>query len=184
LRRSQRLARKREHDRDDRDEHERQPPGDLAEQPAEDRGEHQAGGLRRRERADRPAEDVGRHDLGERRQENGGEKGIRAPHGGARGEEGPDVRRESAGERGQAEGDIAASDDAPRPEALGERSGNELEQCERHHVRRDRGGDLPDRSVEPVGDVGDERNEHRSPERAEKAADVERKGDPAHAAQG
>jgi hypothetical protein len=79
LRRSQRLASKRQHDRDDRDQHERQPPGDLAEQPAEDRGEHEAGGLRRRERADRPAEHVRRHDLGERRQEDGERKAFALP---------------------------------------------------------------------------------------------------------
>jgi hypothetical protein len=115
---------------------------------------------------------------------DGGEKGVRTSHSSARSEEAPDVRRESAGERGQAEGDIATSHDAPRSQALGERPGNELEQCERHHVRRDRGGDLPHGRVEPVGDVGDERHEHRSPERAEEAADVEGEGDPAHAAEG
>jgi hypothetical protein len=109
---------------------------------------------------------------------------VRGAHRGARGQEAPDLGRERARERREAERDVAGANDPARPQALGQCAREELEHREGHHVGRDRGGDLPERGVEPRGDVRDDRDEHGAAERPQEAADVEREGDAAHGAVG
>ena len=181
---SERLAGNGEDGRDDGDQDKGEPPRDLSEQPAEDRRKHQARRLSGCERPHRPAEHAGRHDLGERRQQDGGEERVRAAHCGAGYEERPDVRRKSAADGGDAEREVGAPHDPRRPQPLGERARDQLEQGERNHVRGDRRGDLRDRGIEPCGDVGNERHEHRTAEGSQESADVEGERDPAHAAEG
>ena len=77
--RAEAVPREREHDRDGGDEDEREPPGDLAQETAEDRREHEAGGLRGRERAHGPPEHIRRRHLRERREEDGERKAFEAP---------------------------------------------------------------------------------------------------------
>ena len=76
--------------------------------------------------------------------------------------------------RGGAEGDVAGPHDATAAEALADRAGDELQRRERHHVGGDRSGDEADAGAEALGDVRDERDEHRPAEGAEEPARVQR----------